>query len=147
MQRGQVSAAGGKEDARVTKRILGIIQPLYYHLVGFIPGDSLKLAFALRPYPFQWVLQTIGVMDILSISPASKAGPQLFIFIFNVISFNPENNVVLNIDSERAPPPAIKSGCSSDDLYPIINGTHILCTHVILPKNFLSLNAQTIGTM
>jgi hypothetical protein len=64
-------------------------------------------------------------MNILPVSPASQASPQLLIRIGNVISLYPNDPVVFDMQFQGTSSTTVKCGCRPDYF-------HI--SHVILPK-------------
>jgi hypothetical protein len=62
------------------------------------------------------------MMNILPVSPAPQTGPELLAGLGNVIAFHTQYLVVLDVQLDRAAPPAVECRCSTDDPDTVIHG-------------------------
>jgi len=81
----------------------------------FIPGNSLKLAFASAPGAFQWIAQAVWMILTTAVSPATRAGPKLRSFnrVGPVIAINSGDDPIFKINTQETPPTAIMRRAAS----------------------------------
>jgi hypothetical protein len=78
------------------------------------------------------------MMDVLAEGPASQAGPELLRFR-NIVTFNPQDTVVLHVQLERAAATTIKRACGADDFNIVFFLAGISIAHFFLPLVLLYL--------
>ena len=72
------------------------------------------------------------MMNMLSISTAPQAGPELLIRPGCIVTLDPDNDPILDMKPERAPPSAVKSRGGSDDLHLLFVFTSPFTIHFLL---------------
>jgi hypothetical protein len=72
------------------------------------------------------------MVNVLPQGPASQAGPELLRFR-NIVALDPQNSIILYMQSERASPTTVKSGGGADDCYIIIGLADHVIAHLSLP--------------
>jgi hypothetical protein len=61
------------------------------------------------------------MVDILPVCPAPQTGPELLAGVGDIIAFNAQYLVVLDMQFDGATPPAIESRCCAEDFDTIIH--------------------------
>jgi hypothetical protein len=71
------------------------------------------------------------MVNVLPECPATQTRPELFGF-FGVVSLNPENAIVLDMQANRTSAATVKGGGGADDFYLIIYLVCVCSTHILL---------------
>jgi hypothetical protein len=69
------------------------------------------------------------MVDILPERTATQTGSELF-GLLGVVSLNSEYAVILDVQSNRTSPAAVKCGSGADDFYTFISFVNVCGTHI-----------------